>query len=190
MLGLADRAPDHRPVRDAIAQGQGGRGHQRLPRAATAWAPIRRRGDARPAGALPTAASVAKALGPDALGLPKDQAARLAALGAAALGRDAVARSGRCCSRAYEEARRAPDPAAAVEMALIRLATPPTCPDPRRRCRAIRRRRRRASRAAAPARAGRSGGGKSAPWRPSRRPWLRRRHRLDRAALVRGRRRT
>ncbi len=36
-------------------------------------------------------ASVAKALGPDALALPKDQAAHLAAMGAAALGRQPVA---------------------------------------------------------------------------------------------------
>ena len=61
-------------------------------------------------------ASVAKALGPDALGLPKDQAARLAAVGAAASAGN-LSRIWQMLLKAHDETRRAPDPAAAVEMA-------------------------------------------------------------------------
>ena len=74
-------------------------------------------------------ASVAKALGPDALTLPKDQAARLAAMGAA-LSAGTLARLWQMLLKAHDEVRRAPDPAAAVEMTLIRLAYAADLPGP------------------------------------------------------------
>ena len=75
------------------------------------------------------AASVAKTLGPDALALPKDQAARLAAIGAEASA-GALSRAWQMLLKAYEEVRRAPDAAAAAEMALIRLAYAADLPGP------------------------------------------------------------
>src|SRR3954452_10455476 len=66
-------------------------------------------------------ASVAKAIGPQALVLPKEQAARLAAVGAS-VSAGILARLWQLILRAYEEVRRAPDAAAAVDMAIIRLA--------------------------------------------------------------------
>jgi len=74
-------------------------------------------------------ASVAKALGPGALVLPKDQAARLAAVGAGASA-GTLARLWQMLMKAHDEARRAPDPAAAVEMALIRLCYAADLPGP------------------------------------------------------------
>jgi DNA polymerase-3 subunit gamma/tau len=74
-------------------------------------------------------ASVAKALGPDALVMPKDQAARLAAIGAGASA-GALARVWQMLLRAHEETRKAPDPAAAIEMALIRLTYAADLPGP------------------------------------------------------------
>jgi len=81
-------------------------------------------------------AAVAKALGPDALTLPKDQAARLAALGAA-LSAGTLSRLWQMLLKAYEEARRAPDPAAACEMALIRLCYAADLPGPEEALKAI-----------------------------------------------------
>ena len=66
-------------------------------------------------------ASVAKAVGPQALVLPKDQAQRLAAVGAA-VSAGTLSRMWQLTLRAYEEVRKAPDAAAAVDMALIRMA--------------------------------------------------------------------
>ncbi len=74
-------------------------------------------------------AAVAKALGPDALTLPKDQAGQLAAIGAA-LSAGTLARLWQLLLKAHDETRRAPDPAAAVEMALIRLAFAADLPGP------------------------------------------------------------
>ena len=74
-------------------------------------------------------ASVAKTLGPDALALPKDQAGRLAAVGALASA-GALSRAWQMLLKAYEEVRRAPDAAAAAEMALIRLAYAADLPGP------------------------------------------------------------
>ena len=51
--------------------------------------------------------------------LPKDQVQRLAALGAA-VSAPSLSRLWQMLLRAYDEVRRAPDPCAAVEMALIR----------------------------------------------------------------------
>jgi DNA polymerase-3 subunit gamma/tau len=74
-------------------------------------------------------ASVAKAVGPQALVLPKDQAARLAAVGAS-VSAGALSRIWQLTLRAYDEVRRAPDPAAAADMAIIRLAYAADLPGP------------------------------------------------------------
>jgi DNA polymerase-3 subunit gamma/tau len=83
------------------------------------------------------AASVAKALGPEALTLPKDQAARLAALGAA-LSAGTLSRLWQMLLKAHDEVRRAPDTAAAVEMVLIRLAYAADLPGPEEALKALR----------------------------------------------------
>jgi DNA polymerase-3 subunit gamma/tau len=82
-------------------------------------------------------ASLAKAIGPQALVLPKDQAQRLAAVGAA-VGGASLSRLWQMLLRAYDEVRRAPDPAAAVEMALIRLAYAADLPGPEEALKALR----------------------------------------------------
>ncbi|MDX9999183.1 MAG: DNA polymerase III subunit gamma/tau [Phenylobacterium sp.] len=74
-------------------------------------------------------ASVAKAVGPQALTLPKEQAARLAAVGAA-VSAGVLSRIWQLLLKAYDEVRRAPDPAAATDMALIRLAYAADLPGP------------------------------------------------------------
>jgi DNA polymerase-3 subunit gamma/tau len=74
-------------------------------------------------------ASVAKAIGPQALVMPKDQAARLAAVGAA-VSAGVLSRLWQLILKAYEEVRRAPDAAAAVDMAIIRLAYAADLPGP------------------------------------------------------------
>jgi DNA polymerase-3 subunit gamma/tau len=74
-------------------------------------------------------ASVAKAIGPAALIMPKDQAQRLAAVGAA-VSAGTLSRLWQLTLKAYEEVRRAPDAAAAVDMALIRLAFAADLPGP------------------------------------------------------------
>ena len=82
-------------------------------------------------------ASLAKAIGPQALVLPKDQAQRLAAIGAA-VSAASLSRLWQMLLRAYDEVRRAPDPAAAVEMALIRLAYAADLPGPEDALKALR----------------------------------------------------
>jgi DNA polymerase-3 subunit gamma/tau len=82
-------------------------------------------------------AAVAKALGPDALGLPKEQAARLAAVGANASA-GTLSRTWQMLLKAHDEARRAPDPKAAVEMALIRLCYAADLPGPEEALKALR----------------------------------------------------
>jgi DNA polymerase-3 subunit gamma/tau len=82
-------------------------------------------------------AAVAKALGPDALGLPKDQAARLAAVGANASA-GTLSRVWQMLLKAHDEARRAPDPKAAVEMALIRVCYAADLPGPEEALKALR----------------------------------------------------
>jgi DNA polymerase-3 subunit gamma/tau len=74
-------------------------------------------------------ASVAKAIGPQALVLPREQAGRLAAVGAA-VSAGTLSRIWQLTLKAYEEVRRAPDAAAAVDMALIRLAYAADLPGP------------------------------------------------------------
>jgi DNA polymerase-3 subunit gamma/tau len=83
------------------------------------------------------AATVAKTVGVDALTLPKDQAARLTALGAT-VPPATLSRVWQMLLRALEEVRRAPDPAAAVDMALIRLAYAADLPGPEEALRALR----------------------------------------------------
>ncbi|MHB8528216.1 MAG: DNA polymerase III subunit gamma/tau [Caulobacteraceae bacterium] len=82
-------------------------------------------------------ASVAKTLGPQALTIPRDQAARLAAAGAA-LSAGSLARLWQMLLKAHEEVREAPDPAAAVEMILIRLAYAADLPGPEEALKALR----------------------------------------------------
>ncbi|MFN3512100.1 MAG: DNA polymerase III subunit gamma/tau [Phenylobacterium sp.] len=74
-------------------------------------------------------ASVAKAVGVQALTLPKEQAQRLAAVGAA-VSAGALSRIWQMMLRAYDEVRRAPDAAAACDMVLIRLAYAADLPGP------------------------------------------------------------
>ena len=82
-------------------------------------------------------AMVAKTVGVDALTLPKDQAARLAALGAT-IPPATLSRVWQMLLKALEEVRRAPDPAAAVDMALIRLTYAADLPGPEEAMRALR----------------------------------------------------
>jgi DNA polymerase-3 subunit gamma/tau len=82
-------------------------------------------------------ASVAKALGPDALKLPTDQAARLAAVGSNASA-GTLSRVWQMLLKAHDETRRAPDPKAAVEMALIRLCYAADLPGPEEALKALR----------------------------------------------------
>ena len=83
------------------------------------------------------AASVAKALGPEVLGLPKEQAARLAAIGAQSSA-GGLARVWQLLLKAHDETRRAPDPKAAVEMALLRLCYVADLPGPEEALKALR----------------------------------------------------
>ena len=82
------------------------------------------------------AAALAKALGPDALGLPKDQAARLTALGAGMSG-GVLSRLWQLLLKAQDEARRAGDPKAAAEMAIIRLCYAADLPGPEEALKAL-----------------------------------------------------
>ncbi|PZO00272.1 MAG: DNA polymerase III subunit gamma/tau, partial [Alphaproteobacteria bacterium] len=75
------------------------------------------------------AASVAKMLGPDATRLPGDQARALAALGAA-ISAGTLSRTWSMLLKALDEVRRAPNPADAVEMAIVRLAYAADLPGP------------------------------------------------------------
>jgi DNA polymerase-3 subunit gamma/tau len=74
-------------------------------------------------------ATVAKTLGPDATRLPNDQAQRMAALGAA-VSAGSLARVWQMLLKAYDEVRKAPDPAAASEMAIVRIAYASDLPGP------------------------------------------------------------
>jgi DNA polymerase-3 subunit gamma/tau len=74
-------------------------------------------------------ASVAKAIGPQALVMPKEQAARLAAIGAS-VSAGILSRLWQLLLKAYDEVRRAPDAAAATDMAIIRMAYAADLPGP------------------------------------------------------------
>jgi DNA polymerase-3 subunit gamma/tau len=82
-------------------------------------------------------ASVAKALGPDALQMPKEQAARLTAIGAQTSA-GSLSRLWQMLLKAHEEVRRAPDAMAAAEMALIRLCYAADLPGPEEALKALR----------------------------------------------------
>jgi DNA polymerase-3 subunit gamma/tau len=82
-------------------------------------------------------ASVAKALGPDALSMPKEQAARLTAIGAQTSA-GSLSRLWQMLLKAHEEVRRAPDAMAAAEMALIRLCYAADLPGPEEALKALR----------------------------------------------------
>ncbi|WGM29829.1 DNA polymerase III subunit gamma/tau [Brevundimonas sp. NIBR11] len=75
------------------------------------------------------AASVAKMLGPNATRLPNDQAQRLAAMGSA-VSAGTLSRTWSMLLKALDEVRRAPSPADAVEMAIVRLAYAADLPGP------------------------------------------------------------
>ena len=79
---------------------------------------------------------MAKTLGPEALHLPSDQAQRLTAVGATASA-GTLSRLWSMLLKAHEEVRRAPDPFAAVEMALIRLCYAADLPGPEEALRRI-----------------------------------------------------
>ena len=83
------------------------------------------------------AASLAKALGPESLALPSDQAARLTAIGAVASA-GTLSRLWQLMLKAHEEIRRAPNAAAAAEMALIRLCYAAELPGPEEALKALR----------------------------------------------------
>ena len=101
------------------------------------------------------AASLAKALGPAALALPKEQAARLTALGSE-LSAGTLSRAWQMLLKAQDEARRAGDPKAAAEMAIIRLAYAADLPGPEEALKAL-------QRGQAPATGSPSGVGSPAP---------------------------
>ncbi|NBB52151.1 DNA polymerase III subunit gamma/tau, partial [Rhizobium sp. CRIBSB] len=75
------------------------------------------------------AASVSKMLGPQATRLPNDQAQAIAALGAV-LSAGTLSRVWSMLLKALDEVRRAPNPADAVEMAIVRLAYAADLPGP------------------------------------------------------------
>ncbi|HZV85270.1 MAG TPA: DNA polymerase III subunit gamma/tau [Brevundimonas sp.] len=83
------------------------------------------------------AASVAKMLGPQATRLPNDQAQKLTALGAV-ISAGTLARVWQMLLKALDEVRRAPNPADAVEMAVIRLAYAADLPGPEEALKALR----------------------------------------------------
>jgi len=83
------------------------------------------------------AASVAKMLGPDATRLPADQARTLAALGAA-ISAGTLSRVWSMLLKGLDEVRRAPNPADALEMTLVRLAYAADLPGPEEALRALR----------------------------------------------------
>jgi DNA polymerase-3 subunit gamma/tau len=103
-------------------------------------------------------AMVAKTVGVEALTLPKDQTARLAALGAT-IPPATLSRVWQMLLKALEETRRAPDPAAAMDMALIRLAYAADLPGPEEALRALREGGAALPGSSAPAGAPRGGGG-------------------------------
>jgi DNA polymerase-3 subunit gamma/tau len=82
-------------------------------------------------------ASVAKALGPDALSMPKEQAARLTAIGAQTSA-GTLSRLWQMLLKAHDEVRRAPDAMAAAEMAIIRLCYAADLPGPEEALKALR----------------------------------------------------
>ncbi|MES2895065.1 MAG: DNA polymerase III subunit gamma/tau [Pseudomonadota bacterium] len=106
-------------------------------------------------------AAVAKAIGPQALIMPKEQAGRLAAIGAA-VSAGTLSRVWQMLLRSHEEVRRAPDAAAACDMALIRLAYAADLPGPEEALKRLQSGEPQPSGGPAPAPSGGGGGGMSA----------------------------
>jgi DNA polymerase-3 subunit gamma/tau len=104
------------------------------------------------------AASVARMLGPDSLGLPGEQAGRLAAVGSQS-SPAILARVWQMLLKAHEEVRTAPQPVAAAEMALIRLAYAADLPSPEEALKALATRGDTPAAASGPAPSGSGGGG-------------------------------
>jgi len=104
-------------------------------------------------------ASVAKAIGVQALVMPKEQAARLAAVGAS-VSAGSLSRIWQLTLKAYDEVRRAPDAAAAADMAIIRLAYAADLPGPEE---ALKRLQDGGAVGSGPSGGGTGGGGSSAP---------------------------
>ena len=103
-------------------------------------------------------AALAKALGPDSLGLPKDQAARLTALGANMSG-GVLSRLWQLLLKAQDEARRAGDPKAAAEMAILRVCYAADLPGPEEALKALQKSQPVPGAGVQPSPAGGSGGG-------------------------------
>jgi len=82
-------------------------------------------------------ATIAKTIGPEGLVLPKDQIQSLAAIGATCSA-GSLSRLWQLLLRAFDEVRRSPDPAAAVEMALIRICYAADLPGPEEALKALR----------------------------------------------------
>ncbi len=82
------------------------------------------------------AAQLAKMLGPQATRLPNDQAQALAALGSV-ISAGTLSRVWSMLLKALDEARRAPNPADAVEMAIVRLAYAADLPGPEEALKAL-----------------------------------------------------
>ena len=82
-------------------------------------------------------AALAKTLGPSALTLPKDQAGRLTSMGAE-LSAGVLSRLWQMLLKAQDDARRAGDPKAAAEMAIIRLCYAADLPGPEEALRSLR----------------------------------------------------
>jgi DNA polymerase-3 subunit gamma/tau len=82
------------------------------------------------------AASIGKTLGRDALAMPNEQAQKLTAIGAQATAAG-LSRVWQMLLKAFDEVRRAPDPSAAVEMALIRLCYAANLPGPEEALKAL-----------------------------------------------------
>ena len=114
------------------------------------------------------AASVAKMLGPQATRLPNDQAQKLTALGAV-ISAGTLARVWQMLLRALDEVRRAPNPADAVEMAIVRLAYAADLPGPEEALKALRDGEAPGGAGSSP-RGGGSGGGSSASAQLATRP--------------------
>ena len=111
------------------------------------------------------AASVAKMLGPNATRLPADQAKTLAAMGAA-ISAGTLSRTWQMLLKGLEEVRRAPSPADAVEMIIVRLAYAADLPAPEDALKKLQNGEGLGGGAGGPSRGGGGGGGASAALAP------------------------
>lgn len=111
------------------------------------------------------AASVAKMLGPNATRLPADQAKTLAAMGAA-ISAGTLSRTWQMLLKGLEEVRRAPSPADAVEMIIVRLAYAADLPSPEDALKKLQNGDSLGGGSGGPSRGGGGGGGSSAALAP------------------------